>query len=154
MKRDTGIIVFLGFLSVIAGYLLSKVSLVGRMGMSLFYREYNFLKSWWKGSLLLFIVLLTLFALHVWIQKKLPLATSNKIFMISVVLAVTGLYVSYDDFRHTISHHLLGERFHIGVYLFWLGWVITGFYFIVHNALVTRLPSDLPENKTHSGKVI
>lgn len=154
MKRGIGIIIFLSLLSVVAGYLLSKVSLVGRMGMSLFYKEYNFLKSWWKGTMLLFVVLMLLFFIHGAIRKKLPKATSNKIFIISVVLALTGLYISYDDFRHTVSHHMLGERFHLGVYLFWIGWIVTGFYYIVQNALDTRLPSGVLKNKNLPGNTV
>lgn len=147
MKRSPGFLVFLAVLSVVAGYLLSKVSLVGRMGMKVFYKEYLFLRSWWKDTLLVFVVLLLLFAVHGYIRQKLPKNRSNKIFIISAVLALAGLYVSYDDFRHTISHHLLGERFHIGVYLFWIGWVATGLYYIVQNALDGRLPSGELQHK-------
>ena len=142
LKRGTGMLIFLAALSVVAGYLLSKVSIVGRMGMKIFYKEYLFLRSWWKDTLLMFVVLMILFSVHGYLQQKLPWNRSNKVFMISVVLALAGLYLSYDDFRHTLSHHLLGERFHIGVYLFWIGWIVTGLYYIVHNALDKRLPSD------------
>lgn len=152
MKRSPGFLVFLAVLSVVAGYLLSKVSLVGRMGMKVFYKEYLFLRSWWKDTLLVFIVLLLLFAVHGYIRQKLPKNRSNKIFIISAVLALAGLYVSYDDFRHTISHHLLGERFHIGVYLFWIGWVATSLYYIVQNALDDRLPSGELQHKKNPGE--
>ena len=40
-----------------------------------------------------------------------------------MLIAVAGLYFSYHDFRNTLSHKLLGEGFHLGVYLFWLGWI-------------------------------
>lgn len=147
MKRHYGQLLFLTFLSVVAGYLLSKVSLVGRMGMSLFYKEYQFLRSWWKDSVLLFVVFMVLFALHNFAAKRLPGRSAGKVFIISAVLAVAGLYISYDDFRHTISHHLLGERFHIGVYLFWIGWIATSLYFIVVNTMDNRLPSGYSGHK-------
>lgn len=144
-------LIFLVTLSVVAGYLLSKVSLVGRMGMKMFYKEYLFLRSWWKDTLLLFIVFMILFAVQGYLRQKLPVNRSNRIYIISTVLALAGLYISYDDFRHTISHHLLGERFHIGVYLFWIGWMATSIYFLVQNALDSRLPSAGPQNKNIAG---
>ena len=151
LKRSPGMLIFLAVLSVVAGYLLSKVSIVGRMGMKIFYKEYLFLRSWWKDTLLLFVVLIILFVVQDYLKQKLPWNRSNKIFVISVVLALAGLYISYDDFRHTISHHLLGERFHIGVYLFWVGWMVTSLYYIVQNALDKRLPSGEPEHKKKPG---
>ncbi len=154
MKRHSGLLLFIALFSLVAGYLLSKVSLVGRMGMTLFYQEYNFLRSWWKSTLLLLAVLMLVFGVHVWMQKKLTRSGSNRGFLVSVILAIIGLYVSYDDFRHTVSHHLLGERFHIGVYLFWIGWMAISFYFIVQNALDGRLPSASAENKPESGPVV
>lgn len=39
------------------------------------------------------------------------------------MIAVAGIYFSYLDFRRTLSHRWLGERFHLGVYLFWVGWI-------------------------------
>ncbi|MBE7174116.1 MAG: hypothetical protein INR73_26310 [Williamsia sp.] len=152
MKKGSGFVIFLAALSIVAGYLLSKVSIVGRMGMKIFYKEYLFLRSWWKDTLLLFVVLIILFALHGYIRQKLPKNRSNKIFIISCVLAIAGLYVCYDDFRHTISHHLLGERFHIGVYLFWIGWMATSLYYIVQNGLDERLPSGELQHKKNPGE--
>lgn len=147
MKRHNLLLLFLSGLSLIAGYLLSKVSLVGRMGMTLFYREYNFLKSWWKATGLLLVVFVLIYGLHVLAQKKLPWASARRVYLLSVIFAVIGLYISYDDFRHAASHRLLGERFHIGVYLFWIGWMATSLYFIVQNALDRRLPFASVRNK-------
>ena len=42
---------------------------------------------------------------------------------ISVLIALVGLYFTYNDFRHTLSHRWLGERFHLGAYLFWIVWI-------------------------------
>ena len=54
------LIFLLAILSTVSGYLLSKASLVGRIGINLFYKEYKFLKVWWQGALVVFIVLLIL----------------------------------------------------------------------------------------------
>lgn len=124
MKPAKWVILFLAILSVVSGYLMSKASLVGRAGMSLFYTEYNFLKVWWKGGLLIFFALTALFIIHSLVQKRASSKGARNFHLIATVFAVTGLYFTYNDFRHTLSHHLLGERFHLGVYLFWIGWII------------------------------
>jgi hypothetical protein len=43
--------------------------------------------------------------------------------VVALLIAIAGLLFSYADFRHTLSHRWLGERFHLGVYLFWLVWM-------------------------------
>jgi len=131
MKRGSGLLLLLlGILSIISGYLMSKASLVGKAGMSFFYREYNFLKVWWKGALMIYLALLALFIIHGLIQRKTRPGKTKAVHMIACLVALAGLGLTYSDFRHTLSHRLLGERFHLGVYLFWLGWAITSlFYF-------------------------
>ena len=118
-------------LSVVSGYLMSKASLIGKAGMSLFYQEYNFLKSWWKGALVIFILLLILYAVHNMLVKKYPLVKARTITVFSCIIALIGLYFTYNDFRHTLSHRLLGERFHLGVYLFWIGWMVISLFYLL-----------------------
>lgn len=131
MKRFKNFAFFLFLLSIISGYLMSKASLIGKTGMSLFYREYNFLKVWWKGAMLMIIMFSVLYYLHNLIQKNLP--KQGKTFhRIACFIALAGLYFTYVDFRHTLSHHLLGERFHIGVYLFWIGWITIALFFLMN----------------------
>ncbi|MEJ7767817.1 MAG: cytochrome d ubiquinol oxidase subunit II [Chitinophagaceae bacterium] len=131
MKPERWVVFFLLILSVISGYLMSKASMLGRAGMSIFYREYNFLKVWWKGALLVSVFLLGLFALHGMIQKKTAPNKARTFHLIAFVFALTGLYFTYNDFRHTLSHRLLGERFHLGVYLFWVGWLVTSVLYLL-----------------------
>jgi membrane protein implicated in regulation of membrane protease activity len=123
MKRNQALILFLGFISLISGYMMSKASLIGKVGMSLFYREYKFLKTWWKGTLFIFIMLLVVYFLHRFMQQRLTIQKARSFHLIACIVAVVSLYLTYHDFRHTLSHRLLGERFHLGVYLFWLGWI-------------------------------
>ena len=132
MTRSKGLAFFIVILSIASGYLMSKASLVGKAGMSLFYREYNFLKAWWKGALLIFFVLTAIYFLHWFIQQRCTARQGKTLHRISCFLALAGLYFTYDDFRHTISHHLLGERFHIGVYLFWIGWIAITLFFLTN----------------------
>jgi hypothetical protein len=41
------------------------------------------------------------------------------------------LYLTYNDFRQDLSHRLMGERFHIGAYLVWIGWMIISIYLLL-----------------------
>jgi len=144
MKPAKWVLVFLVVLSIISGYLMSKASLIGRTGMSLFYREYNFLKVWWKGALLVLILLIGLYLIHGFIQKSFIHRKARTVHFIATIFAVTGLYFTYNDFRHTISHHLLGERFHLGVYLFWIGWIVISVLHLLSLKLERR---EAAENK-------
>ncbi|HEV7333894.1 MAG TPA: cytochrome d ubiquinol oxidase subunit II [Flavisolibacter sp.] len=148
MKRTSLLILVLLVLSGIAGYLLSKASLVGRMGISLFYKQYAFLKMWWQGGLLIFIVWLVLFALQGWAQRKLSPAASRLLHLGAIVVALIGLYLTYQDFRQSLSHRWLGERFHLGGYLFWIGWMLVSLFYLSGNKK-QRLPENqLSDNHT------
>ena len=43
-------------LSLLSAVLISKMSFVGRIGVSTFYSQYAIFKVWWKTAILLFIV--------------------------------------------------------------------------------------------------
>ena len=129
MKRSILFLLFLAILSLISGLLLSKASWVGRVGMTFFYKEYNLLKIWWQGAIAVYIVWLLLFLLHTFIQRVLPTMTARLLHIVVLVIAIAGLYFTYDDFANNFSHHLLGRRFHYGFYLGWLGWVLICLFF-------------------------
>lgn len=135
MKRTT-FIFFLALLSGISGYLMSKASLVGRMGINLFYKEYKFLKVWWQGALVVFGVLLLLTILQGFVQNKLALRKAKMIHIAAILAALAGLYFTYNDFRHTTTHRLLGERFHLGGYLFWLGWIMISLFYLTQKKVI------------------
>ena len=130
-KRNISFITILAILSVITGYLLSDVSFVGRLGMNIFYEEYTFLKTWWKGTLLVFSVWLLLFGGHYFLQLKASKASSLAGNLVALMLALAGLYFTYLDFRQDFSHRLMGEPFHIGAYLFWGGWISISLFFLL-----------------------
>lgn len=130
MKRTAFFITILLLLAVISGYLLSKASFVGKAGIDLFYEEYSFLKVWWQGGLLVFLCWILLFSGQATVQKRAERNTANAVHVFFVVLALAGLYFTYNDFRHTLSHRLLGERFHLGAYLFWIGWMLISLFFL------------------------
>ncbi len=116
-------------LAVIAGWTLSKATFVGKVGIHFLHREYAFLNTWWKGALFIWGVWLVLEIIQYLIWKK-YLRNINFVIQASCIfLAGLGLYFTYLDFR-TFSHGILGERFHLGGYLFWIGWCIISIFFI------------------------
>jgi hypothetical protein len=130
MKRKSKLTLLLLVLSVIAGYLLSKASVVGKVGISLFYKQYKFLKVWWQGGLLIFAVWMILFFLQGLAQRRSSSSRSKLMHTGAIVVALISLYFTYQDFRNTLSHRLLGERFHLGGYLFWIGWIIISLFYL------------------------
>lgn len=130
MKGVKLLIVVLILLSSISGVLLSKASLVGKAGMSLFYKEYSFLKVWWQAALVIMIFFLLFLLLQGLVLKKLDRGTANIIQVVAIVIALTGLYFTYNDFRETLTHRILGERFHLGGYLFWIGWLLISLFYL------------------------
>lgn len=124
MKRKSLTILLLLLLAALAGYLLSKASLIGRAGISLFYQQYKFLKVWWQGGSLIFALWMLLFFLQGRAARKFSPAVSQRVHIGAIILALAGLYFTFQDFRHNIAHRWLGERFHLGGYLFWLGWIL------------------------------
>lgn len=141
MKRNTAIVFLLALFSLIDGYLLSAISLLGRAGISLFYTQYQFLKSWWKGAILVFVVWLILYTLQSAFDKRASKASSNVLQIILLLVAAAGLYFSYADFRNSLSHRWLGERFHLGVYLFWIGWMTISLLILSRKKPATEITS-------------
>lgn len=131
MKRHSYFVGYLVMLGILSGYLLSKATLIGRFGMTFIYNEYSFLKTWWKGGLFVIGTWAALFLLQGYLATRSnEIGSGRKIQYLAIVLALAGLIITYLDFRNTLSHRLLGERFHLGAYLFWLGWVSISVYWI------------------------
>ncbi|HWJ03125.1 MAG TPA: cytochrome d ubiquinol oxidase subunit II [Verrucomicrobiae bacterium] len=125
MKKSTSfVLLLLVVLAVLCGYLLSKASLVGKVGITLIYKEYSFLKVWWQGALAVFACWLLLFFIQGWAQRNAKGSNAVLPHIAALVLAAIGLFFTYQDFSNNLSHRLLGERFHLGGYLFWVGWMI------------------------------
>ena len=116
-------------LAIIIGWTLSKASIVGKVGIHFLHHEYAFLNSWWKGVLFVWGVWLVLEIIQYLIWKRNRWNINLILQATFIFLATLGLYYTYLDFR-TFSHGLLGDRFHIGGYLFWIGWCIISIFFI------------------------
>jgi hypothetical protein len=112
---------------------MSKPSLVGRIGIDLFYKQYQFLKIWWQGAILVFITWMILLGFQAYLLKKLSILKSRIVLFSSILIAIIGFYFTWDDFRQTTTHRWLKERFHIGAYLFWLGWILISIFLLLQN---------------------
>lgn len=140
MKRKLALLIlFQSVFTILQVYLISKISLLGRIGISIAYKEYKFLRSGWKLFLLLMAVQLLIIGLLNYGYKKLVRRTYFKVIGAVVIVAMAGLWATYNDFTHTFSHRLLKEPFHLGFYLFWLGISATCIFFAMQPAKVLPL---------------
>ncbi|MFL5739019.1 MAG: hypothetical protein ACJ75B_02285 [Flavisolibacter sp.] len=124
------LVLVLLLLSAICGFLLSKPSLVGKIGIHLFYKQYRFLEIWWHGALFVFVVWMILLFGQGLLQRKLKMKQAMFVQYAMIFLALVGFYFTYRDFRDTTTHRWLKERFHIGGYLFWAGWILISIFYL------------------------
>ena len=87
-----------------------------------------------------------LFFLQQWTQRKWPAARAKLVHISALVIALAGLFFTYQDFRHTLSHRWLGERFHLGAYMFWIGWIIISVFYLTERRWTPTASNQLPEN--------
>jgi hypothetical protein len=125
------LLVMLLLISAFSGYLMSMPSLIGRVGMDIFYKEYHFLATWWKGALSVFIVLFLLLIIQGIVQFKLRKERAIIFQVLFLFLAIAGFIISYNDFHSERTHRWLKDRFHIGVYLFWLGCALVSIFYLL-----------------------
>ena len=129
MKNKWIILILIqAIISLISGILLSKMSVIGKIGVSTVYTEYVFLKHWYKGFAAVFIIQLLLIAI-LWIVKRITTYKNFSIVNLAlIILGLLGLFYTYYDFTST-SHKYMNSQFHTGGYLFWAGWFVTCLYF-------------------------
>ena len=131
MRRNIPFLLYLALLSALSGWLMSHMSWIGRVGVNLFHKEYKFLKVWYKGGAVVFGVLLFFFALQWLADRKLQRRLANGVQCIALILAIAGPWATYRDFRGDFTHSILKERFHLGAYLFWIGWISISIFLVV-----------------------
>ncbi len=129
MKGLSTLITLQALLATISGIMMANMSLMGKVGIFFFYRDYAILKVWWKTALLLFgLQLLLIFVL--WLSKRLLSKIGGLLVaLLFLALIIVGAYFTYLDFT-TTSHRYLRSEFHIGGYLFWAAGAITCLYFL------------------------
>ena len=118
-------------LSLLSGWLLSHMSWIGKFGIRLMHQEYSFLKIWYKAAAVVFVVLLALHGIGALIKHKLSPKSATIYFVAALIVAAAGLYGTYHNFRTDFTHRILNERFHLGAYLFWAGWISSSLFFLV-----------------------
>ncbi|MBO9574056.1 MAG: hypothetical protein J7497_17850, partial [Chitinophagaceae bacterium] len=102
------------------------------------------LRSGWKTFLLLYGIQLLIILLLYFIQKRAPARRTIFTASVFIALALLGMVMTFIDFQYTYSHRLLKERFHLGFYLFWIGWIITCIYFIVKSRRSIEIKTEAP----------
>lgn len=122
MKNKIIHLLILAFSSLLSGIMISKMSFIGKVGITIIYNEYTILKSWWKIALLLFAIQAIIFVvLSVWKMKTTKRLKQLLLPFIFLSIGIIGLIYTYYDFTET-SHRLLKKTFHFGFYIFWLTW--------------------------------
>jgi hypothetical protein len=113
-------------------YLISRISLIGKIGIAIFYKEYAILRSGLKTYFLFFgMQLLVIIILYI-IKQKYSVRVTRIAGSMLIVAALIGLLTTYNDFQGIYFHRLLKERFHIGFYLFWIGWIGSCIFFMIN----------------------
>lgn len=129
MRGRVILILIQSTLSLISGILVSKMSFLGKVGISLIYREYSILKVWWKAAILFFAIqLFVIFALSV-VKRVYNVKTTRLVAITLFIFGLLGIYLTYIDFTET-SHKMLNSSFHAGFYLFWVSFFVTCAYFM------------------------
>src|SRR5690606_8706174 len=106
-------------------------------------------KVWWQGALFVLVLLIILWMIHQLIKVRFNHSKALLAHSIALLVYLAGLYFTYNDFRTDISHRLLGERFHLGAYLFWIAAIMLAIvYLISPGKKLTKLetPGMNPEN--------
>ena len=129
-KRQLILFCSLAILSSVSGYLMSRASWLGRVGITFLHRELNFIKIWWQGAVAVLLVLLVLYLLLFIVRNFLSPSLARIASLILALAAIAGLYFTYIDFSNDFSHKLMGWRFHYGVYLFWIQWALVCLFFV------------------------
>ena len=140
MKRNYPLLIFiLACISILSGNLTKGVSLAGRLGINLFYQEYQFFKVWWQAALVCFALMIVVTVMLYFVDKSLKGVFRKIILLVFFFGFLAGLYFTFSDLRNNLSHRLLGERFHLGIYLYWIGFcIISLFYALTPKKRVIR----------------
>ena len=110
MKNVTILGLVQALLSLISGILISKMSFIGKIGISTMYREYTIFKTWWKTALLLLVIQLVLIAVLQLFKAKVSVSFSRLLAFLLIVLGGIGAYFTYIDFT-TTSHKMMKLSF-------------------------------------------
>ena len=123
------LILIQALLAVLMAFMIGKMSFIGRMGITFFYREYLVLKSPWKTALLIFIIQLFLIVILAFFKYFTPAKIANTLAILTILIGLGAAYYTYLDFT-TTSHKHMKSNFHTGFYLFWGAWIFSAIFFL------------------------
>ena len=130
MKNFSIICLIQAIISIISSILISKMSFIGKIGVSTFYSQYAVFKTWWKTAFILFIIEFLLLLFLKIFKEKVSITFARILAFLLIIIGSIGAYLTYIDFT-TTSHKMMRFSFHLGFYLFWVGWFISCFYFFL-----------------------
>lgn len=130
MKNFSIICLIQAIISIISSILISKMSFIGKIGVSTFYSQYAVFKTWWKTAFILFIIEFLLLLFLKIFKEKVSITFARTLAFLLIIIGSIGAYLTYVDFT-TTSHKMMRFSFHLGFYLFWVGWFISCFYFFL-----------------------
>lgn len=76
-----------------------------------------------------FALMIMVTVLLYFVDKSLNGVFRKIILLIFFFAFLAGLYFTFSNFRNDLSHRLLGERFHLGIYLYWIGFCIISLFY-------------------------
>jgi len=131
MKRTT-LLLFLVLISisVLSGFLTSNISLLGNVGIGFFYKKLSFFKTWWQSALVCLALQFMLVLIIHYIGKQWSGGLQKIVLSLVFILLLTGFYFTYQDFNNDLAHQLMGNKFHTGIYLYWIGACVTCLFYL------------------------
>lgn len=130
MKNLSILTLIQAVMSLISAVLISKMSFIGKIGVSTYYSQYAVFKTWWKTAIILFIVQLVLILFLQTFRTKVSPNFARVLAILLTIIGAVGFYFTYVDFT-TTSHKVMKFSFHLGFYLFWVAWFISCGYFLL-----------------------
>ena len=139
MKNLSILTLIQAVMSLISAVLISKMSFIGKIGVSTYYSQYAVFKTWWKTAIILFIVQLVLILFLQTFRIKVSPNFARVLAILLTIIGAVGFYFTYVDFT-TTSHKVMKFSFHLGFYLFWVAWFISCGYFLLSKE-VKQMPA-------------
>ena len=113
MKNLSILTLIQALLSLVSGILISKMSFIGKIGVSTFYSQYAVFKTWWKTALILFIVQFVLLLFLQTFRAKVSVGFARLLAVLLTIIGAVGAYLTYIDFT-TTAHKVMKFSFHAG----------------------------------------
>ncbi len=140
-RKITFLVLLQLLLSFASAMLFSKMSFVGKVSISLFYKEYAIFKTVWKTALVIFIIQLILIIVLTLVKKWTPKWVYIPLILVAIGIGAIGAYYTFLDFT-TTSHKHMRLYFHSGGYLFWFNWLISCLFILF---IKKNKPSEIVE---------